>query len=205
MADPSPLGAPSRRQEDRLRFVVTLAEAQRELQAQNSLKPDTLHFAIDLASVATERGLVQSVETVLAAKPWLTTILVSGGSAVEVKAVFALRAIPHLHMLSLEELSDPATWKKVFRDTFVDRQAEEIEKDLCRAEFVARDGCCPEPDLVFAQPALLELCHTNSPRPIPRAPAATFGDLASILRDSLRDFGHSDEFSRAPHDFGCVR
>ena len=246
--------------------------------AQNSLNPDTLHFAIDLGSVAQEQGLVQSVETVLAAKPWLTTIVLSGGSAAEVKAVFALRVIPHLHLISQDELGDPATWKRVFRDTFVDRQAEEIEKDLCRAEFSARNGCCPERDLTFARPPLLALLraaptvrkwsefvklqkvsrvtlwaryrryghapsellrtfrclwgrklasmgrtqaqiafflgqpdtavrggYRNSRRALSPASPATFGGLMLILLDSLRDFGHSDDFSRTPQNFGCVR
>jgi hypothetical protein len=112
--------------------------------------------------VAQEQDFVKSVETIVAARPWLTTVALTccGKTDEQMKELFGLRAIPHLHHMNDAELRDPTSWKKLFRDTFVERLAAEIEADLITAEVSARAAAGqPAEALVFGQAELFELLH----------------------------------------------
>ena len=156
--------------------LMRLGEAQRLVQHTNSLNPDMPMLVIDLGTVAQEEGFVKSVETIVAARPWLTTVALTccGNRDDQTKALFRLRAIPHLHHMNDAECADPASWKQIFRNTFVDRIGAEIEADLIAAEVAARAAAGQVPEaVVFGNADVLELLHLA-----PRMRKAT--DLAKL-------------------------
>ena len=69
---------------------MRLGEAQRLVQHTNSLNPDMPMLVIDLGTVAQEEGFVKSVETIVAARPWLTTVALTccGNRDDQTKALF---------------------------------------------------------------------------------------------------------------------
>jgi hypothetical protein len=110
-------------------FVTSFAQAHRA-----PATPATC--VIDLGSLTGSADeSVASVRLLLAARPWLSIVLVAAHTDPDLEAciIHGLRDLPAVELVQSRELRDVERWTSVMGDQFVERHALMIEADLRRA------------------------------------------------------------------------